>query len=483
MKSAEDFLSEVSHTEEFAPLGVLPPKSAAEGRSILDRGKPLVTARKFLAEKHREGSLPTLFRQDKTFFSWTGSHYAEIQDDDVRSELYAYLEKAFCKTPRDGVVLYNPKKNNVGNIMDALHAAVNLPAKVRAPAWLDGRDRPAPSDVIACTNGLLDARTLQLLPATPLFFSRNALSFPYDENAAEPTEWLAFLDAIWPEDQGAIACLQEIFGYLLTGDTRHQKAFLVIGPKRSGKGTVGRVLTRLLGEVNVVNPTLGQFATNFGLAPLIGKRLAIISDARLGGRADDQAIAERILTITGEDSVTIDRKHKTAWTGRLETRFLIMSNELPRLSDSSGALASRFVVLTMTRSFYGNEDMDLGDRLLAELPGILNWALVGLKRLHDRGHFLQPISSSEVQQELADLGSPVGTFIRDTCEVAPGRRVPVDELFERWRLWCTAQGREHPGTAQNLGRALRSVVPALKVIQPRCESGRQRMYEGVGLRY
>jgi hypothetical protein len=106
---------------------------------------------------------------------------------------------------------------------------------------------------------------------------------------------------------------------------------------------------------------------NFGLQAPHGKRVAIISDARLGGRADQQAIAERLLSITGEDAVTIDRKYRDARTDRLQTRFLILSNELPRLADASGALASRFIVLTLSESFYGREDLHLTDRLLAEL--------------------------------------------------------------------------------------------------------------------
>jgi putative DNA primase/helicase len=128
---------------------------------------------------------------------------------------------------------------------------------------------------------------------------------------------LDFLLQLWPNDPQSISSLQEIFGYCLTGDTRQQKAFLLVGPRRSGKGTIARILARLIGADNTVAPTLAGIGTNFGIAPLIGKRVAIISDARLGGRADQQAIAERILSITGEDAITIDRNFSPAWTGQL----------------------------------------------------------------------------------------------------------------------------------------------------------------------
>ena len=127
-------------------------------------------------------------------------------------------------------------------------------------------------------------------------------------------------------------------------------------------------------------------------APGERSRIALVSDARLGQKSDHAAIAERLLSISGEGSTgdRIDRKFLSAWTGRLPTRFLIFTNELPRLADASGALANRFIVLTMQNSFLGNEDPGLTSRLLRELPGILNWAREGYLRLQERGYFVQP---------------------------------------------------------------------------------------------
>jgi putative DNA primase/helicase len=273
-----------------------------------------------------------------------------------------------------------------------------------------------------------------------------------------------------------------MFGYCLMADTRQQKAFKLIGPKRSGKGTIARVLVRMLGARNTVAPALAGLGMNFGLAPLIGKQVAIISDARLGGRADQHAIAERLLSITGEDTITIDRKYLSAWTGQLTVRFLVISNELPRLSDASGALVSRFIVLVLVNSFYGREDHTLTDRLLTELPGILNWAIAGWHRLVERGYFLQPPSALDAVQQLEDLGSPIGAFLRERCVIGAGHSVGVSHLFDAWCEWCKAQGRDHPGTAQSFGRDLRAVIAGVKVIQSRDGDDRLRLYQGIRLK-
>jgi phage/plasmid-associated DNA primase len=183
------------------------------------------------------------------------------------------------------------------------------------------------------------------------------------------------------------------------------------GPKRSGKGTIGHVLKALVGMNNVAAPSLGGLNGNFALQPLLDKPVALIGDARAGTQANMQAAVEKLLGISGGDAITVDRKHKEPITIHLPTRFVITTNELPRLGDTSGAMASRFIVLTMTESFDGKEDHGLKDRLVAEAPGILRWALEGLDRLRERGRFVQPKSGLEDYRELAALNNPMSEFV------------------------------------------------------------------------
>jgi putative DNA primase/helicase len=447
-------------------------------------GAPLVSARKFLDLRHTVNSLRTLHHQDATFFEWKQTHYAEAPTEEVRANLYAFLDKAVSPTRWAGeTVPFSPTKAKVANVLEALAAVAQLPYSAKPPSWLDDETHPATKELVSCTNGIFHIPTGKLLPHSPAFFSLNALDFAHQTDAPQPAEWLRFLSQLWPDDPQSIEILQEMFGLMLTGDTNHQKAFLLVGPRRSGKGTIARVLTKLLGQANVCGPTLSSLGQNFGIAPLIGKRLAVISDARLGGKTDQQVIVERILAITGEDSLSVDRKFKDAWTGRLETRLVILTNELPKLADASGALASRFLILLLTNSFYGKEDHILTDRIICELPGILNWSLDGLARLRRRGYFVQPASAAAAQQEFEDLGSPIGAFVRDRCVIEALAVCRPDDLYNRWSDWCRDQNIMHVGTVQTFGRDLRSVVSALKVIHPRNAYGHQeRHYQGVRLR-
>ena len=258
--------------------------------------------------------------------------------------------------------------------------------------------------------------------------------------------------------------------------------FLLIGPKRSGKGTIGRVLRGLLGGNNICAPTFASFSMSFGLQPLIGKKLAIISDARLSKRANEQIIAERLLSISGEDALTIDRKFLPAWTGQLACRILILTSELFRIADPSGAFASRFIVLKLTKSFYGREDTTLTDRLLLELAGILNWSIDGWRRLQERGHFLQPQTAIETAQELDELANPVGVFVRDYCVVGPDQAIQVDDLYAMWGVYCAQYGYDGPSDVQTFGRDLAAAVPSIKTKQRRKDGARSRCWIGIGQR-
>jgi putative DNA primase/helicase len=81
--------------------------------------------------------------------------------------------------------------------------------------------------------------------------------------------------------------------------------FLWIGPKRSGKGTIARVLKALIGEQNLCGPTLATFGQPFGMQSLLHNQAAIIADARIGPKSDVHVVVERILSITGEDTLNV----------------------------------------------------------------------------------------------------------------------------------------------------------------------------------
>ncbi|MEW2614260.1 phage/plasmid primase, P4 family [Streptomyces sp. NPDC047880] len=456
----------------------------AQTEELPPPSNPLAVARRLLPDWQRDGRL-IVRRWRGSWMRWNGTCWRELDEAQVRKGMYERLEHAVFQAPaKDGEFEerdWAPTKPKIGNLLDAMGAITLLPTETDAPAWIDehgdtGQDH---GPIVACENGLLRIRDRALLPHTPEFFNHVSVPFPYDPDATAPT-WEGFLAQLWPDDPASITALQEWFGYVISGRTDQQKILLMVGPSRSGKGTIARVLKSLVGKENLAGPTLAGLGTNFGLATLVGKPLAVISDARLSGN-DNSQVVERLLTISGEDTIDVDRKFREQWTGKLPTRLMILSNELPHFGDSSGVIANRFILLSTRLSWLGREDPTLTDRLIAEMPGIINWALEGLARLERAGRITEPASSREAITTMRDTASPTSAFIRERCTTGPACTVPVDALWTVWREWAE-DNNVKPGTKQVFGRNLLSVVPQLNRTRPRAPSGeRIATYHGIAV--
>jgi hypothetical protein len=277
--------------------------------------------RLFLADHSKKGVRSVHYWREE-FHEWTGSAYQSVPDKEVSARLCKRIKEEFDRlnriavrrwreageVDRKGKPVPRPCARNVtakltSDVRHALASLTLLPSAVEAPAWLCPADSPAPfpaADVLACRNALVHLPGIAnganyVTPPTPRYFSPNALDYDYDPNAPLPYHWLQFLGELWDKDNDTIGALQEWFGYCLAPDTSQQKILMIVGPKRSGKGTIARVLRRLVGVRNTAGPTLASLATNFGLWPLLDKTVAVISDARLSGRSDAAVIVERLL--------------------------------------------------------------------------------------------------------------------------------------------------------------------------------------------
>lgn len=437
---------------------------------------PYPTARAYLARHHTRRDLLALRYWRDEFHRWDGLRYVAVSESELRSDLNRYLDS----------VAFNLTRSTTANVLACVESECALQTRTEMPTWLDGEATFNAAECLVTRSGIVHLPSLvegkpSKINATPRLFSGNALDYPFDETADCPT-WKAFLESLWPDDPESIATLQEWFGYLLLPDTAQHKIALIVGPKRSGKGTIGRVLSRVVGEQNVATPTLANLAGDFGLWPLLGKTVALIADARLSRRVDGVAVVERLLSISGEDRQDVHRKNMPTLTGlRLPVRFVLLTNELPTVRDAAGAITSRMTLLRLTRSWYGSEDRTLFSKLEGELSGILNWAIHGWQRLRQRGHFVQPEAGAEMLQDLEDLASPVRAFVEDRCVVGREHSVACEDLFDAWKDWCKEHGRDHVGLPESFGRDLRAAVPTVSKRRRRVDGHRHYTYEGIKL--
>jgi putative DNA primase/helicase len=479
----------------------------------LDHDDPHRLALIFMQRYHHNDTYGLRYWNDG-FWIWDGSAYRAASMREITAQLNMTIRAEFDRLYNAAMKVWtarrpgkddkpppSPRKVTRTIVADALQALQGLSLLTVAkcptmPAWLDEdleKLWPA-AELLPAKNGLHHLPTLvagkqgySSIPPTPLFFSSSALDYDLDLTAPEPRLWLNFLNQLWPNDPQSIACLQQMFGYMLSPDTRHHKIFLIHDPPRAGKGTIERVLTAVVGPKNVAHPTLASLGTNFGLAPLVTASIAIINDARFTRRTDTSQVVERLLSISGEGAQTLDRKYCEAWSGNLPTRFIVLANETPCFPDSSLAMANRFIALRLTRSFLGKEDINLTDRLKSELQGILLWSIEGWHMLRTIGRFVQPESGLQLIEELENLSSSIACFVRDRCITGPEHNILVDRLHEAWSDYCTLINEKEIGNTSTLGRALRTVVPELETRPERGEKTSSeknyiRRFYGIDLR-
>ena len=356
------------------------------------------------------------------WYQWSGTVYRNIPPDAVKKRIVTFLQQ------RGSMPVNRTAVNAVLDMM-RLEALVET---TTVPCWLCPKPKYPANQIVAVKNGLLHLPGLvkgrsALLPHAPTFFNVNCLPYDYVPDAACP-KWEAFLDQVWGNDPDSIRTLQEWFGYLLLPDTSQQKLLMIVGPTRSGKGTVARVVRMMLGENNVASPMVRSLAGSFGLWALFGKPLAIIPDASV---KPPNSLVELIKSVVGEDALNIDRKNLPPLCSvKLPTRLMIVANDLPQMADPSGALAERLVILQTRRSWAGKEDIKLTEKLLTELPGVLLWAMKGWQRLKKRGHFCQPKSSRRLVEQYRHVVSVDGAEKVETAAVKaksrPVRMVGLD---------------------------------------------------------
>jgi hypothetical protein len=398
----DDFLVAHGPSEFFKLIQIASDPAVPDGGLFKDNAgeaDPAIEAAVMLSSC-TVGDLSRLRFWRGSWWLWANGRYSEKPTEEVRGEVANHMASRWNSV----------RSRHISDVMEHLRAQAMLRSAIELPAWLTkSPPHEWPADECLPTKNaivhlptLVEQREPCQISASPALFTTTATEFSLDLQAPTPEAWLGFLNDLWSDDPESVGTLREWFGYCLTHDTRQQKAFMLVGPPRCGKGTIGRVLTALVG---------------------------------------------------------------------------------PRLIDASGASVSRFITLQTTKSWLGKEDHGLEKRLMAELPGILLWAIGGWQCLRERGRFLQPQSAAEVIDDMNDLASPISAFIRDCCRVGPNEMVEKDSLFAAWRQWCERQGRgQFVGTLQSFSRDVRAAVPGLRGVRLRVEGGRSNAFGGVALK-
>ncbi len=260
------------------------------------------------------------------------------------------------------------------------HRASEILAYIQSCTYID--PNIVNNNWINLENGLLNPITGEFRKHTPDIFTVTRIPIRYDPNAECP---------LWKEklsqkiDEDTMNVIQEMFGYCYLPGQKFERAFLLYGKRKTMKSTTLFVLGKMLGDDNVTAFPLQQLTTDsFAAAYLYGMPANICADLSSAALKD----TGMFMTITGGDKITAGKKHQHHISFYPSTKLIFSCNTVPATTNKNLAFYRRWILLKFNRQHDPDEiDPDLKEKLLKELPGILNWSLEGLRRLLKNGDF------------------------------------------------------------------------------------------------
>lgn len=414
-------------------------------------------------------------REQQTWLVRTGARWRRDADDAVENaakRLSTVIKEQAAETANSDyareLVRWARKSGSRAAIRAAIALARTEPGISVSAAELDVDD-----DLLGVTNGVLHLHRRRLVDSPESIVTR-AARVDFDANATAP-RWAKFVAEILGGDPDLIAFVQRAVGYSLTGAVSEQVIFVVTGSGANGKSTFMGVLLDLLGDyaVSVPAPAIlaGRDRDYVALADLEGARLAAVPEV-----PEDCRLNEPLLkALSGGDMMKARRLYRDYREFSPSTKLWLVANGLPEVRDTGYAFWRRLRVIPFNHQVpAAAQDPRLREALLAEAPGILNWALDGLEAWRTIRLQAPPAVLSATGRYQAE-NDVVAAWISARCSSDPGAEVESRVLYADYSEWSSEQGLCIVSGAR-FGRRL-ALVPG---VGKRSSSGKT-LYRGLRL--
>lgn len=363
---------------------------------------------------------------------------------------------------------YKLCRNKIASILDIVKTEATVKDSV-----FDARD----NIVINCRNGELHFTSgrWEMHPHRREHYLTSQLPVAYLPESAAP-RFRTFLEEIFAGDEDAAdkaQVLLEMVGYSMLRSCDFEKFIILIGNGANGKSVLLKVLTALLGVRSVSSVCPSQFDNRFQRAHLHGKLANIISELSEGGELSDATLKA---VVSGE-LITAEHKHKPPFEFRPCCTCWFGTNHMPQTRDFSDAVFRRAIILTFNRKFEGDAcDTQLAEKLIAELPGILNLALHAIAGVLTRKAFTEPASSLAAKASWKLESDQVAQFVEECCLLHKDYEISSQEVYARYKSWAQEAGSFRPLNRKNFTNRLKRFG-----VEPFKGTGGRRMLFGLQL--
>lgn len=367
-------------------------------------------------------------------------------------------------------------------------------AYIRASLSISEEKLDAYPNLINLKNGVYNLDTDSLILHDPALLLTSQLPFDYDEHAT-CLMWNVYCQTTFTDvtgqttDDELLYFIQEAIGYSLTTDISHQVMFWCIGEGENGKGVLFHVLTQLGGpsatyiDLNILRKEKYQLAT------LIGKRIAMCSEANTHDNLVEDGI---IKSLVAGDPVPVRQIRREPFILYPQAKLWWSMNRLPTITDTSHGFWRRMRPIPFNRIFTdGERIIDMKERLNGELSGIFNWCLIGLRRLRANKKFSYCGQVEKLKNQLQVESNTIRLFLEDEADLtwmdtAELQKLQIDpdnleesskDVYKRYVGWTKINGYKPMSD-----RSFKTEMEALKFYYKRDRTGKTRIYTRLKLR-
>lgn len=410
----------------------------------------LVNAERFA----RDHQADVRFTPERGWMIYDGRRWAPDQSGEIMRRAKDTARRIFqeitdAKKPGDETAIFKWARTSQGveRLKATLYLAQSEPG---LPAHLSDFD----SDpyLLNCLNGTLNLKTGQLHPHDRAQNITRLVPIEYDANA-DFKLWDKFLLRVMGGNVKMVDYLQRAFGFSLTGSTIEQCLFFLKGMGANGKSVLLEILKYLAGEYGLNTSTetltLRQGGIRNDIARLAGARVVTVNETAEGQRLNEPLIKD----MTGGDHITARFLHREFFDFKPQFKLWIRGNHKPRITGTDDGVWRRVHLIPFDVQIPEAErDLDLLDKLKAEAPGILSWAVRGC--LIWQKHGLQPpervkAATCEYRAEMDMLGA----FLDECCDVRDGFNISAKHLYMIYVRW-SEQGGQQAQSKMRFGLAL-----------------------------
>lgn len=277
--------------------------------------------------------------------------------------------------------------------------------------------------MINVKNGMLDPMSGKLYAHNPHYYSFYQIPIDYDRNAECPM-WDEFTQYAFDGQKELITLLHRFIAYVISDIRELQFYMHLIGGTGTGKSTIQNTIWKLIGEDKCTTLSLANAKGNqFFLQSITGKKFVVI--AEMDEQHLDSATVSMLKNITGFDPVYVNKKHKEGISYQVEFKTMVVSNNFPQLTDFSGALFRRMLLMAMDKTISradGSKWFGSTDNFNRELSGIFSRHVIPAFRdvvTMGAKAFIKPNILLEWEMEIQRESNQILQWVHDCCEIGP----------------------------------------------------------------